>query len=96
MLEAGGASYAMAQLKKANPVQPTEENREYVDYALGVCWFDNTEDRFLMNVGLLWEDLVVWQKAANKWGFGADPTSIGWENVVAAWDKFGFGALRPS
>lgn len=96
MLEAGGVSYAIAQLKKASSVEPNEDTKAYAEYVLGVQSYDNKNDCFVMNLALSWGDLSLWQKAANKCKFNDDPTSIGWERVVAAWDTFGFEALRPS
>lgn len=96
MLQAGGVSYAITRLKKASPVKPNEDTKAYAEYVLGVKSYDDSNDILVLNLALSWGDLSLWQKAANKCKFNADPTSIGWERVVAAWDKFGFEALRPS
>lgn len=98
LLEAGGVSYAITQLKKAGPVEANEDTKAYAEYVLEAKSYrdDNKNDIFVMNLALSWGDLSLWQKAANKCKFHDDPTSIGWERVVSAWDTFGFEALRPS
>ena len=96
LLKAGGVLYAFAQLKKIDLTKPSEEAMKYVRYLLGTKRYDREEDLFIVNLGLKWGDFDLWLKGANKCSFGYDPTNLGWDKVVDAWNKFGFEALCPS
>lgn len=96
LLNAGGVSYALDQLKKVDPIECTEENRAYAEYLVKSYPHSKTYHFFVMDLSISWGDRLLWQKAADKCGFQTDPTSIEWERVIAAWDKFGFESMRPS
>ena len=100
MLRAGGSSYAAAQLQKAPVVpEPPQKIKDCIDYLLKYGTGErapNLPDTLFLDVAIKWNNPALWVKVANECGFQSNPFKVGWKKVVAAWDKFGFEALRPS
>ena len=100
LLRAGGSSYAAAQLQKAPVVpEPPQKIKDCLDYLIKLetgMFGSRLPYGCSIEVAIKWNSLALWKKAADGSGFKEDPLEFGWERVVAAWDKFGFEALRPS
>ena len=100
LLRAGGSSYAVTQLQKASVVpDPPQKIKDCIHYLLEYGTLKCAPylpDALGLDVAIKWNNPALWIKAANECGFQSNPFKFGWKKVVAAWDKFGFEALRPS
>ena len=100
LLRAGGSSYAISQLQKASAVpEPPQKIKDCLDYLIKLetgMFGSRLPYGCSIEMAIKWNSLALWKKAADGSGFKEDPLEFGWERVVAAWDKFGFEALRPS
>ena len=101
LLEAGGPSYATAQLQKASvDPEPSQDIEDCLNYLIkhesGIYNTYSPRNPASVELAIKWNNLALWEKAASGRGFKADPLKFGWEKIVTAWDKFGFQALRPS
>ena len=100
LLKVGGSEYAIAQLQKASvEPEPSQDIEDCLNHLIEHgCGFYSSDswNPASVELAIKWNSLALWEKAAKGCGFKADPLKFGWEKVVAAWDKFGFEALRPS
>ena len=102
LLRAGGASYAMSQLKLRNPDEPSALDRKFATHVVVHLNSSNvhrgTEREWLaymFELALRWRDSEIWLKIASKIGSQQNLHLIGEEKLNAAWDVFGFDTLRP-
>ena len=101
LLQAGGSTYATAQLQKASvDPEPSQVIKDCLNYLIrhesGIYSSYSSKNTVNVELAIKWNSLALWEKAASGCGFKADPLKFGWEKIVTAWDKFGFQALRPS
>ncbi|TFK65122.1 hypothetical protein BDN72DRAFT_824875 [Pluteus cervinus] len=102
MFAAGGVGYAVAELKKANPSNITQEDRNMALMAISKLTYypypyglhnGNTHATDMLDIAVLWNDLPMWKQIGEKVNY-AKPV-VGEAKYVDALKKFDFKAFKP-
>ncbi|KAH8111037.1 hypothetical protein DFH11DRAFT_710036 [Phellopilus nigrolimitatus] len=96
LLEAGGITYAVAQLKSNNPTLPTPQDTAFANYIADHLSVQHINaGYYVADLALRWKNAPLWFKVACKCGADKNPDTLGKERLTAAWAVLGFEAIRP-
>ncbi|KAL5531710.1 hypothetical protein ACEPAG_4587 [Sanghuangporus baumii] len=102
LLRAGGAAYAMLQLRLREIDRPSSLDRQFANYVVEHFSSSNAYHgkeqewlSYMFALALRWKDSEMWLKIASRIGPQQNFNLIGEERLNAAWEAFGFDTLRP-